>query len=75
MSRDITMLAKEKSDQLIAFYGGMWQAKQTIESHNKGTIVVCPRCEKVDIDVIRHPEQCSPSEEYERRQANDVYWK
>lgn len=70
-----TMLDKSTSDRLIQFYGNRAAAEAKLKDYNKGIIVVCPNCHKVDIDVIKHPDNCSPSNEQRRQEAQDVYWK
>jgi len=46
-----------------------------IENYNKGIILICSKCSKVDINPIKHASDCDPAYEYERQLAQGVYWK
>lgn len=46
-----------------------------IESHNRGVIIICRKCHKVDVDPIEHASVCDPVGEYHRQEAQAVYWK
>lgn len=69
------MLTKEHSDKLIKFYGSEGKAQKFIDGHNKGLIEICPKCSKVDINVLTHPDTCDPEFENYRREDEDNAWK
>lgn len=46
-----------------------------IESHNRGVIIICRKCRKVDVEPISHASVCDPVGEQYRRESQDVYWK
>lgn len=70
-----TMLSKEESEKLIKFYGSEAKAEAALHSHAKDLIMICPRCHKVDINVLTHPNKCDPAGEADRRQSQESYWK
>lgn len=58
------------------FYGEDVEAlNRDIEAYNRGQILICQKCRKVDIDPITHHRDCDPLGEYERQQAQAVCWK
>lgn len=65
------MLTEELSNKLKKFYGK--RVQHYIDHYNKGTIAICPKCHKVDIDVLKHPEECSPEMEIQRQESLEYY--
>ena len=48
---------------------------QDIVAHNKGVIIICSKCSKVDVHPIYHASKCNPGEEALRAEAQDYLWK
>lgn len=58
------------------FYGkDVDRLNRDIESHNRGVIIICHKCHKVDVHPVDHASECDPEGEYNRQLAQDVYWK
>ena len=48
---------------------------RNIIAHNKGVIIICHKCNKVDVHPIYHATKCDPVGEQLRQEAQEVYWK
>jgi len=56
-------LDRDTSKKLIIFYGSIEKAKQVIKDFNKGIIIICPKCGKIDIYPPDHIYKCDPEME------------
>lgn len=46
-----------------------------LNEYNRGIIVVCPRCRKIDINPYTHFDNCDPEAQADRVAADEVFWK
>lgn len=46
---------------------------ELIAAYDRGVIVICPNCMKIDIDPRKHFMKCNPEEEAHRLESHEYY--
>jgi hypothetical protein len=58
------------------FYGeDVNKLNRDIIAHNNGVIIVCHKCNKIDVHPIYHASDCNPEAEALRQEAQEYLWK